>query len=148
MRIRYSLFNSTLISCFLVYAISPLSYACAPSASAGYPAGQEGSGFRNFSIFFFEAVLKGFFPPEAAGSAPSCDAVLVIKKHAVVRLSPKIGHKLIKCTATVVSAAELCRAWSTERGYADAGVYQSAGVPVYSGLSPPYPSVPCHSIFI
>ena len=148
MRIRHSICNSTLLSCFLMYAISPLSYACEPSTSAGFPAGQEASGFRNFSIYYFEAVLKGFFPNEDAGSAPSCDAVLVIKKHAVVRLSPETGHKLIKCAATVVFTAELCRAWSIEGGYADVGVYQSAGVPVYSGLSPPSPSVSYRSIFI
>lgn len=148
MRIRHRLFNSSLLSCFLVYAISPLSYACVPSVSAAYPAGQEESGFKNFSIYFFEAVLNGFFPPEDDGAAPNCVAVLVIKKHAVVRLSPETGHKLFKCAATVVSAAEVCRAWSTERGYADACVYQSAGVPAYSGLSPPSPSVSCRSISI
>jgi len=146
MRIQHGFFNSALLSCFLVYAISPLSYTCAPSVSAASPAGQEDLGFRNFSIYYFEAVLKGFFPPENDGAAPSCESVLVIKKHALVRLSSERGQKLIKCTAIAVSAAEICRSWSAEPGYADAGVYQSAGVPVYSGLSPPSPSVACRSI--
>jgi len=138
MRIRYAFVNSTILFFFLVYAISPLSYACAPFAVTGsHAAGQEDAGFRNFSIYFFEAVLKGFFSPEDDGAAPSDESILVIKKHALVRLSPEIRQKLVKSAATVGSAAVVCQSWSREPALAATGVYQSAEIPAYSGLSPP-----------
>ena len=141
MRIRYDFFNNALLSCFLVYAISPLSFACSSFANVACPPGQEETGFKNFSIYYFEVVLKSFFPPGDDTTAPARDSILAIKKHAVVRLSSALRQKLVKHAAIVESVADISLSWSLESARADAGLYQSAEVPAYSGLSPPSPSM-------
>ena len=137
MRIRYAFVNSTILCFFLVYAISPLSYACAPFALSAYPAGQEEARCKNFNIYFFEAVLKGFFSPEDEGTASPDESILVIKKHALVRLSSEMRQKIDKAAATVEFAAVVCQSWFREPALAAVGVYKSAEIPAYSGLSPP-----------
>ncbi len=137
MRIKESYVYRLFLCCFLIYAISPLSYAFAPDASADRPAGQKEAAFRNFNIYFFEAFLKGLFLPEAEETIPSDLSILLAKKQTVIRQSSDIRQKFVKCIATAASFAEY-REPSVEKPDDDvAAVYQSVEAQSYSGLSPP-----------
>lgn len=141
MRIRHSFFNRALVTCFLIYAISPLSYVCPVSPAVASPGGTAKAEFKNFRIYFFEVILKGFFPSKDDETTPIDESVLVIKKLALARVSPENRQKPVKVASSVESPEAYLQSWFMEVACTDGCTYQSAEVPAYSGLSPPIPSV-------
>ncbi len=137
MRIRRVVLNSALLSSFLVYAISPLSYVCPSQPAPALATGQEPSAFGNFSIYLFEEFMKGFLQPQDEDALPPVGSILAIKKHAVVRLSSELRKKPVKSAALAAYVIQF-QCLQAEAVTSGSGLQPlPPDSPVYSGLSPP-----------
>jgi hypothetical protein len=131
----YRLINGLIISFFLLYAISPLSYKYAgDKPDATYPA--AGTQLRNFSILFLELFYSAFVEQPVAEDGPAADRLVIRKSNIFLRSPDKgVSHPFDSAVLTVTFSAFSVR--SPIVGYSKIRrLYNSTSL--CSGLSPPF----------